>query len=380
MNRSDQIIHWRRELHQIPEKGLEEHFTRQAVCAILNDYKIEYDLSLSDTGIVACIDGGQPGPSLAFRADMDGLPINEMTEKEYQSTHLGYMHACGHDGHMAILLGFLTQIKMIYSVFPGRIIGIFQPGEEGFFGAKAMLEAGLFKKYPVDAVYGLHLWNFIESGHLSVPDGAIMAAADEFYVTITGKGGHAAQPQATADPIVTSARIIDQIQSIVSREISPFSNAVITVGKIAGGTAFNVIPDTVHFEGTLRTFDENERLFMKQRLITFIEDIARLHRCRAEIQYVDGYPPVINHKANACLVRECAASVIPENNIHHDIKTLAGEDFAYFMHEVPGAFMLLGTGQKESFPHHHPKFNFDEAMLEKGAEIFLAIAQKHWEP
>ncbi|HDR04675.1 MAG TPA: amidohydrolase [Candidatus Marinimicrobia bacterium] len=377
---AERIIQWRRHFHQYPELGLKEYGTQKYLVQTLKKLQIPSFQDFGETGLLALIDGTLPGPLIAFRSDMDALPITELNDHPYCSRNSGLMHACGHDGHMAMLLGFLTWIKEEKKVFPGKIAAIFQPGEEGFFGAKKMLEAGLFQVANPDAIYGIHLWNFLPAGTLSCPDGFMMAAADEFFVNIKGFGGHAAHPHTAIDPIVCAARIVDTLQSIVSREISPFSRSVLTIGKICGGTAFNVIPDEVRFEGTLRADSEESRQLMKNRFQEIIESISRAHRCKSEINYIDGYPALINHPAEAQRVRKAAFGLFAEEKIYNDVVSMAGEDFAYFLQEKPGAFIFLGSAKDENaYPHHHPRFEIDESVLRLGVELMIKIAEKHWE-
>jgi amidohydrolase len=377
---SRQIIRWRRHFHQYPELGLKEFETQKYLIRLLEKWQIPYDADFGETGLLALVDGGMPGPVIAFRADMDALPITELNEISCRSRNGGIMHACGHDGHMAMLLGFLAWLKEEKKQFPGKIAAIFQPGEEGFFGAKLMLEKGLFQKINFQSIYGIHLWNFLPAGQLSCPDGFMMAAADEFFLKIIGSGGHAAYPHTAIDPILCSARIIDSLQSIVSREISPFSKSVLTIGKICGGTAFNVIPGEVRLEGTARADSETIRQQIKERLHDIVHTVAKAHRCKAEINYIDGYPALINHRAEAQIVRRAAAGLFPPEKIHTDVISMAGEDFAYFLQQKPGAFIFLGSAKDEkAFPHHHPRFDIDESVLPSGTQLLIRIAESYWQ-
>jgi amidohydrolase len=375
-----ELVRWRRQLHQQPELGFKEQQTATFIAQKLQDWGIEHQTGIAQTGIVAQIDGDRPGPVLAIRADMDALPIQEENQVPYRSQHDGVMHACGHDGHVTIALGTAHYLYAHRHEFAGTVKIIFQPAEEGPGGAKPMVAAGVLQNPQVDAIIGLHLWNYLPVGTVGVRSGALMAAVESFYCTLLGRGGHGAIPQQTIDSIVLAAQVVNGLQTIVARNIDPLESAVVTVGKLHAGTAQNVIADTARLEGTVRYFNPKYQDFFHRRIEQLIQGICQSQGARYELDYQPLYPPVINDPTIADLVRsvaetvvETAAGVVPE------CQTMGGEDMSFFLQAVPGCYFFLGSANPErnlAYPHHHPRFDFDETVLSLGVEIFVRCVEK----
>jgi amidohydrolase len=375
-----QIVEWRRHLHQRPELGFKEQLTSQFIAQKLQEWGIEYQSDIAKTGIVATIASGRPGPVLAIRADMDALPIQEENDVSYRSQHDGIMHACGHDGHSAIALGTAYYLAQHRENFVGTVKIIFQPAEEGPGGAKPMIEAGVLKNPDVDAIIGLHLWNNLPLGTVGVRSGALMAAVECFHCTILGKGGHGAMPHQTVDSVVVSAQIVNALQTIVARNVDPIDSAVVTVGELHAGTALNVIADTARMRGTVRYFNPKFEGYFKKRIEQVIAGICQSQGASYELEYQQLYPPVINDTAIAELVRSIALDVVETPaGIVPECQTMGGEDMSFFLQAVPGCYFFLGSANPEkdlAYPHHHPRFNFDEAALGMGVEIFVRCVEK----
>lgn len=374
-----QVIAWRRHLHQRPELGFRETLTAAFVAQKLSEWGIEHQTGIAQTGIVATIAGNRPGPVLGIRADMDALPIQEANEVPYKSQHDGVMHACGHDGHTAIALGTAYYLSQ-HRDFAGTVKIIFQPAEEGPGGAKPMIEAGVLKNPNVDAIVGLHLWNYLPLGTVGVRAGALMAAVETFRCTVLGKGGHGAIPQTTVDSVVVAAQIVNALQTIVARNVDPLESAVVTVGELHAGTAENVIADTARMRGTVRYFDPQFEGFFKQKLEQVIGGICQAHGAQFDLDYWQLYPPVINDVGIADLVRSVAETVIETPaGIVPKCQTMGGEDMSFFLQEVPGCYFFLGSQNLSrglSYPHHHPRFDFDEMALAMGVEMFVRCVEK----
>lgn len=379
-----QLVEWRRTLHQRPELGFREHLTAQFVAEKLQQWDIPYQTEIAQTGIVAMVSGKQPGPVLAIRADMDALPIQEQNTVPYRSQHDGVMHACGHDGHTAIALGTAYYLAQHPESFAGTVKFIFQPAEEGPGGAKPMIAAGVLENPRVDAIIGLHLWNNLPLGTVGVRDGALMAAVELFDCTIHGKGGHGAMPHQTVDSIVVSAQIINALQTIVARNVDPLKAGVVTIGKFQAGHARNVIADHAEMSGTVRYFDPSLRGFFKERVEQIIAGICQSHGATYNLDYRDLYIPVMNDPKIAELVRSVAETVVETPaGIVPECQTMGGEDMSFFLQEVPGCYFFLGSANidKElAYPHHHPRFDFDEIALGMGVEIFVRCVEKFCQP
>ncbi|WP_414621082.1 M20 metallopeptidase family protein [Calothrix sp. CCY 0018] len=382
-----QIIEWRRLIHQKPELAFKEEITSKLVSQKLTEWGIEHQTGIAKTGIVASIKGSKPGESnhqvLAIRADMDALPVHEMNEVSYKSQHEGVMHACGHDGHTAIALGTAYYLQQHRHSFAGTVKIIFQPAEEGPGGAKPMIEAGVLKNPDVDAIIGLHLWNNLPLGTVGVRNGALMAAVESFRCTILGKGGHGAMPDQTVDSVVVAAQVVNALQTIVSRNVSPIESAVVTVGELHAGTKGNIIADTARMSGTVRYFNPKFAGFIQERVEKIIAGICEIHGANYDLEYWGLYPPTINNVEMAELVRSVAEEVVETPlGIVPECQTMGGEDMSYFLQEIPGCYFFLGSAnpQKDlAYPHHHPRFNFDETALAMGVEMFVRCVEKYFD-
>ncbi|MBD2000925.1 amidohydrolase [Leptolyngbya sp. FACHB-541] len=373
------LVEWRRHFHQRPELGFRERLTAEAIAQKLQEWGIEHQTGIAETGIVAIIPGNRPGPVLAIRADMDALPIQELNQVPYRSLHDGVMHACGHDGHTAIALGTAYYLSQ-HPDFAGTVKLIFQPAEEGPGGAKPMVGAGVLKNPDVDAIIGLHLWNNLPLGSLGVRDGAMMAAVELFDCTIKGRGGHGAMPHQTVDSIVVGAQVVNALQTIVSRNVDPLKAGVVTIGSFHAGHARNVIANTAKLQGTVRYFDPGLEGFFEQRMEQIVSGVCQSHGASYELDYKRIYPPVVNNSAIASLVRSVAETVIETPlGIVPECQTMGGEDMSFFLQEVPGCYFFLGAANIErdlAYPHHHPRFDFDETVLGMGVEIFVRCVEK----
>lgn len=375
-----QLVEWRRHLHQRPELGFKEQLTAQFVAQKLQEWGIEHQTGIAKTGIVATISSDRPGPVLAIRADMDALPIQEENEVPYRSQHDGVMHACGHDGHTAIALGTAYYLSQHREDFAGTVKIIFQPAEEGPGGAKPMIEEGVLKNPDVDAIIGLHLWNNLPLGTVGVRSGALMAAVECFRCTILGKGGHGAIPHQTVDSVVVIAQIVNALQTIVARNVNPLESVVVTVGELHAGTAHNVIADTARMSGTVRYFNPAMDGYLGKRIEQVIGGICQSQGATYELDYWQLYPPVINDANIAELVRSVASNVVETPaGIVPECQTMAAEDMSFFLQAVPGCYFFLGSANPDknlAYPHHHPRFDFDEAALAMGVEIFVCGVEK----
>ena len=375
-----QLVEWRRSLHQRPELGFKEQLTAQFIAQKLQEWGIEHKTGIATTGIVATIASNRPGPVLAIRADMDALPVQEENDVPYCSQHDGIMHACGHDGHIAIALGTAYYLSQHREDFTGTIKIIFQPAEEGPGGAKPMIEEGVLKNPDVDAIIGLHLWNNLPIGTVGVRTGALMAAVECFRCTILGKGGHGAMPHQTVDSVVVSAQIVNALQTIVARNVDPIESAVVTVGELHAGTAQNVIADTARMKGTVRYFNPKLEGYFGKRIEQVIAGVCQSQGASYELDYWHLYPPVINNAKIAELVRSVASEVVETPaGIVPECQTMGGEDMAFFLQAVPGCYFFLGAANPAkdlAYPHHHPRFNFDETALGMGVEIFVRCVEK----
>ncbi|MEM6400416.1 MAG: M20 family metallopeptidase [Cyanobacteria bacterium P01_D01_bin.116] len=381
-----QIIEWRRLIHQKPELAFQEEITSKFVSQKLSEWGIEHQTGIAKTGIVAIIKGSKKTESnhkvLAIRADMDALPVQELNEVSYKSQHQGIMHACGHDGHTAVALGTAYYLQQHRDMFSGTLKIIFQPAEEGPGGAKPMIEAGVLKNPDVDAIIGLHLWNNLPLGTVGVRGGALMAAVESFRCTILGKGGHGAMPHQTVDSVVVAAQIVNSLQTIVSRNVSPIDSAVVTVGELHAGTKGNIIADTARMSGTVRYFNPEFKGFIQERLEQIIAGICQINNANYDLEYWGLYPPTINDVGIAELIKSVAEEVVETPlGIVPECQTMGGEDMSYFLQEVPGCYFFLGSANPEkdlAYPHHHPRFNFDETALAIGVEMFVRCVEKYF--
>jgi amidohydrolase len=375
-----QIVGWRRRLHQKPELGFQEFLTAEFVTQKLQEWGIEHETGIAKTGIVATIRGSRPGKVFAIRADMDALPIQEQNAVPYKSQHDGIMHACGHDGHTAIALGTAYYLSQHRDDFAGIVKIIFQPAEEGLGGAEPMVAAGVLKNPDVDAIIGLHLWNQLPLGTVGVRTGALMAAVECFDCVIQGKGGHGAIPQQTVDSVVVGAQVVNALQAIVARNVNPIDSAVVTVGEFHAGTAHNVIADSAKIGGTVRYFNPLYKGYFGKRMEQVIKGVCESQGATYDLHYWELYPPVINDGAIADLVRSVAEDVVESAiGVVPECQTMGGEDMSFFLQEVPGCYFFLGSANAAkglAYPHHHPRFDFDETALSMGVEIFVRCVEK----
>ncbi len=380
------VIADRRHIHEHPELGFQEVETSRFVAERLQALGVEdIRTGIAKTGVTGLIRGTAPsnGPTktVLLRADMDALPIREENEVDYRSVADGVMHACGHDGHTAMLLGVSRLLLDQRDRFAGTVKVLFQPAEElppG--GAKPMIEAGVLEDPKVDAAFGMHLAQEQPLGVIGVRAGATMAAADRFIVHIKGKGGHGARPQSTVDPIVVGAQIVVALQTIVGREVDPTKAAVVTVGAFQGGEAFNVIPDTAELRGTVRTFDPEVRQQIAERIQALVTGIATSMRAEATVEYRYGYPATVNDPEMAELVRAAAAEVVGPDRVIEPPQTMGAEDMSYFLEKVPGCYYIVGSRNPDKglvWGHHHPRFDFDEEALANGIETLVTTTLRY---
>jgi amidohydrolase len=379
-----QLVAFRRHIHQHPELGFKEQLTAAAIAAKLTEWGIQHQTGIAQTGIVAMIQGRKTSfklKTLAIRADMDALPIQEANQVPYKSLHDGIMHACGHDGHTSIALMTAYYLSQHQSDFAGTVKIIFQPAEEGPGGAKPMIEAGVLTNPDVNAIIGLHLWNNLPLGTVGVRSGALMAAVERFTLTIQGKGGHGAMPHQTIDSIIIGAQIVNALQTIVSRNVNPIDSAVVTVGEFHAGTARNVIADTANLAGTVRYFNPDLEGFFHQRIEAIVAGICASHGATYKLDYLKFYPPVINDERITNLVRAIATDLVETPmGIVPECQTMGGEDMSFFLQQVPGCYFFLGSAnpaQSLAYPHHHPRFDFDETVLSTGVEMFVRFVEKY---
>ena len=372
----DEIAEWRRDIHRNPELLYDVHRTADVVAGKLKSFGLdEIATGIGRTGVVGVIKGrnGGSGRVIALRADMDALPIAEETGKEYASQTPGKMHACGHDGHTAMLLGASKYLAETRN-FDGTVVVIFQPAEEGGAGAKAMIDDGLITRWGIDEVYGMHNLPGLPVGEFAMCKGAIMAATDTFQITIEGRGGHAAKPNEAIDPIVAGSHVVTALQSIVSRNNDPLESAVVSVTQFHAGSAFNVIPQSAKLCGTVRTLKEDVRDMTEDRLKTIATSVAEAFGATAEIKFSRGYPVTVNHDEQTDFAASIARLVSGEDRV--DTTTppmMGGEDFSYMLLERPGAFIFTGNG--ESAGLHHPKYDFNDELIPVGCSYWVKLVE-----
>lgn len=370
------VIALRRDIHMHPELGFEEIRTAGIVADRLKRLGYEVRTGVGQTGVVGMLRTGKPGRTILLRADMDALPVHEESAVPFASAHPGKMHACGHDGHVAILLGAAQMIVERKDALCGTILLCFQPAEEGKGGAKAMIADGMLDDPHVDRVYGLHLLSQAPCGIIKVRPGPVMASSDSIEIAIHGRGGHGAAPHETVDPILTAAHFITQVQTVVSRKVEPIEPAVVTIGAIHGGTIHNVIPDDVLLMGTVRSFSADVRNQMKPRIETILRGTCEAHGATYDLDYQWRYPVTSNDPAEAAYVRSLAARVLGEARSSEMAPTMGAEDFSFMLEQRPGCFFFLGTqsGESTAVPHHNARFAIDETALETGVQMMVALA------
>jgi amidohydrolase len=374
----EKLIELRRDFHRHPELAHQEHRTAGIVAERLQGLGLdEVRTGVGQTGVLGVLRGGRAGHTVMLRADMDGLPLTETDRGQpYRSTSAGAHHACGHDGHTAILLTVAELLAARRRELPGNVTFVFQPAEERVGGAAGMLKDGVFEPRP-DACFGLHLWNELEVGQIDARDGPVYASSDAFVITLSGPGGHGGMPHQVADPVIASAQLIVALQTLVSRESPPLEPAVLTIGSIHGGTAPNIIPARVEMQGTLRAFEPAVRNRLLSRIHEVVDGVAAIFRLESNVRTTDACPATINNAAMAELVRGVGARVLGKQNVLEFTRTTGSEDMSLFLNEVPGCFFFVGSANAERglvSPHHSPTFDFDERALEVGVRMLTSVA------
>ncbi|WP_166238154.1 M20 metallopeptidase family protein [Paenibacillus turpanensis] len=371
------MVEWRRHLHSNPELSYEEKETSAFIAKQLSDLGLEVATGVGGHGITALLRGAEQGPTIAFRADIDALPIQDEKDCEYKSKVPGVMHACGHDAHTAALLGTAAHLCSVRDRLKGNVKFIFQPAEEvSPGGALGMIRDGALEG--VDAIYGVHLWTPFPVGTIQTKAGPFMAAADEFQITVQGKGGHGGLPNQTVDSIVTASHLVVNLQTIVSRNVDPTDPCVISIGSIHGGSAFNVIAEKTALIGTVRSFTAETRDLAERRLKEVVKASCEMQGATAEFEYKRGYPPVVNPQRETELAMQVARQTVGESNVMESPFIMAGEDFAYYLQQVPGCFVFVGAGsEKHVAPHHHPLFDIDEKAMLLSAQWFTRMAEAY---
>lgn len=372
-----EIIDLRREFHRFPELGFEEKRTSAIVAEKLSQLGLEVKTAIGVTGVVGLLKGARPGKTLLMRADMDALPVQEENTVEYCSQIPGKMHACGHDGHTAMLLSAAKVLSKYRDKLCGTLKFVFQPAEETIQGAPRMIDDGVLEEPKVDAAVGLHLWNVFPLGMVGIAPGVQMAAADKFEILVKGKGGHGAVPHLAVDPVPIACQIVSALQTIVSREINSMNSVVVTVGIISGGTAFNVIPNEVKLVGTVRTLDELIRQAVPGIMERIIKGVTSALRGEYSFQYIPGCPALRNDEQMTAMMRNLTEKIVGQQNVVTVPPIMGSEDMAFFLDKVPGCFIWLGSANVEkglNQPHHNSKFDFDEEALPIGVEILKESA------
>jgi amidohydrolase/hippurate hydrolase len=377
----DKIIEYRRHLHRHPELSFAEFQTAEFVANILEENNIEVKRNVAGTGVVGLIKGGFPGKTIALRADMDALPIEEQTDLDFKSINPGVMHACGHDFHTSILLGTAILLSQNRHQIKGNIKLIFQPGEEKLTGAKKMIEAGVLENPSVDGIIALHCWPDLPAGSIAIRKGPITAAADFLDIKVKGKAGHAAHPNKCVDPIVIAGHIVSTLQTVVSREVAPTDPAVVTIGTINGGTASNVIPSSVHMSGMIRTVNPDLQKRMPEIISRIVTKTAESMNGEAEVSYTSATPPLISDDAMVDLIDEVVTGTLgSEKLVYLENPSLGSEDFSFYAEKTPGVLFRLGTHneKKESkLSLHNAGVIFDEGALTTGVSIMCEAAIRY---
>lgn len=370
-----EMVAWRRHLHRYPEVSFQERKTAAFIADKLEAWGLTVQRGFAGEAVLGVLEGTMPGPVVALRADIDALPIQDEKTCDYASQVPGVMHACGHDAHTAQLLGVAKWFAARRELLRGRVLFLFQHAEEmSPGGAREVLKSGVLDG--VSAIYGVHLWTPFALGHVYGAEGAVMAAADEFHIKVQGRGGHGGMPHETADSIVAAAQIIASLQTAVSRNSHPLRPSVLSVCMIEGGSSFNVIPDSCMMKGTVRTFDEGDRQELAARIDQIAVHTARALGTEAQTTYIHGYPPVVNHGADITRFFRVGARLFGEDRVHRMNPLMAGEDFAYYLQHLPGAYLFVGAGHPDmaSHPHHHPKFDVDERAMPIAAKLLAGLA------
>jgi amidohydrolase len=377
----DEVAAWRHDLHQHPEILYDVHRTAAKVAERLQEFGVdEVVTGLGRTGVVGVIRGrrGAGGRTVALRADMDALPLTEITGKPYASTIPGKMHACGHDGHTAMLLGAAKYLAETRN-FDGTAVVVFQPAEEGGGGGKAMVEDGLMERFGIDEVYGMHNMPGLDIGKFAIRPGPIMAATDEFNFTIAGRGAHAAKPHLSLDPIVIGSHLVQAMQTIVSRSVDPLDSMVVSVTKFHAGEAHNIIPQTAFLGGTVRTLTPEMRDLAEKRIREIAAGIGATYGARIEVDYDRNYPVTVNHAANAIFAGDVASEIVGGDRVDREVAPMmGGEDFSYMLEKRPGAFIFIGNGDTAGL--HNPAYDFNDEALPIGASYWVRLIETSLSP
>jgi len=376
----DWLVETRRTIHMNPELGFEEVETSKLVAGYLEKFGLQVKTGMAKTGVIGLLKGEKPGKTVAIRADMDALPMEEANQISYRSKVKGKMHACGHDAHVTILLG----VARLFSSMPNRVQGnikwIFQPAEEGGGGGRVLTEEGVLENPKVDAIFGAHLFPDLKIGKVGIHEKEGLAATDRFIIKIIGRGAHGAYPHLSRDPILAVGELISQIHTIVSRSINPLDSAVITIGKVSGGTAFNIIPDEAEILGTVRSLNQKVREDLKSRMEEVTQGVAKSFGTDYHFDFQWGYPALINDPEMSRLVAGACAKGIGKENVEFIRPSMGGEDFAYYLQKIPGSFFRLGCRNEEKgivHPFHSSRFNIDEEVLPFGVEMFTRIIDEY---
>lgn len=375
----DEIVSWRRFLHQNPELSFKESNTSKFIAEKLRSFGLKVREGVGGNGVIGVIEGGKPGKTIAFRADFDALPIHDEKEVSYKSKLDGVMHACGHDGHTASLLGVAKTLSKHSKHLNGKVVLLFQHAEEkppG--GAKFMIEDGALDG--IDVVFGGHLATEIQIGNIATRVGPVMASVDAFKITLQGRGGHGARPHETIDTIAIGSELISHLQQIVSRRINPVEPAVVTIGSFHAGNAFNIIADSAEIEGTVRALSPEVRKKIEDEIRAILEGIKEADHINYTLDYLNGYPVLVNHKEEATLIESIVKKTISPDSFVEKTISLGAEDFAYYLEVSPGAYFHVGARnerQETQFPHHHPQFDFDEKALLDLGNIFLQLTNHY---
>ena len=369
---------WRHDIHAHPETAFEEHRTAEIVARLLESFGIAVECGVARTGVIGTLHGAKPGGrAIALRADMDALHVHEKTGAAHASTNAGRMHACGHDGHTAMLLGAAKYLAETRN-FAGTLHFIFQPAEENEGGARLMVEEGVLARYPIEAVYGMHNWPGLPAGEFAIRPGPMMAAFDIFEITVQGRGAHAAMPHLGVDPVVAAAQIVGGLQTIASRNIHPLEGAVVSVTQIHGGDTWNVIPDEVVLRGTTRSFDPKVRDALEPAIRRIAEGVCAALGARMSLWYERRYPPTVNSPAETEFAAATAASLVGAGKVRRDLlPSMGAEDFACFLEQTPGAYIWIGNGAApDQAMLHNPHYDFNDEILALGASYWARLAER----
>lgn len=378
----NETIQFRREIHMYPELGFQEKRTAKFVSDLLGKWGYQVYTGIAETGVVGILNCGE-GRVVALRADMDALPIQEENDVPYKSRVPGVMHACGHDAHVAMLLTAARILCEIKDRITGCVKLIFQPAEEvggGASGALKMVKEGVLKNPDVEAIFGFHVWNDLDSGKIGLKEGPLLASTGRFEIEVKGVGGHGAAPHKAVDPIVVASSIVLNLQTIVSRTLDPLESGVVSACSIHSGTAFNVIPERAHILGTYRALTFEVRDLLKKRIKEIAENTAKVFNAECVVNLLDGVPPTINHPVATRMARNVLCELLGSDSVVEVKPSMGGEDFAYYLEKIPGAFLELGTRNVErgiTASHHNPRFDIDESALKYGSAAYAALAYRY---